>query len=79
MIDATDKTPDHHQPPTSRSTRRAIPITCTKHGTPGFTNLVVRTHGDQIELDPHVDGSCVLRLKENSARVLFEALAEWLS
>lgn len=64
-----------HQP---RGHRRVLPATCTTHGgARGYTNLVVHYRDGQIELDPHVDGSCVLRLAEDSARVLFEALREW--
>jgi hypothetical protein len=45
----------------------------------GFTNLVVtkRRDGD-VELDPHVAGCCLVRLDEDGARVLSEALQEWL-
>ncbi len=35
-----------------------------------------RTHS--IELDPHADGSCVLRLDEDAAIALRDALTEWL-
>jgi hypothetical protein len=31
-----------------------------------------------IVFDPHVTGSCVITLAEDGARVLFEALGEWL-
>jgi hypothetical protein len=59
--------------------RRAIPAHCSTHGGPaGFTNLVVRKLEGTIELDPHVDRSCVITLGEDEARVLFEALREWL-
>lgn len=61
------------------SNRRVIPTTCTRHGgTPGFTNLVVRKRAGEIELDPHVDGSCVFNLNEAAATQLFDALGEWL-
>lgn len=61
------------------SNRRVIPTTCTKHGgTPGFTNLVVRKRAGEIELDPHVDGSCVLSLDEAAATQLFAVFEEWL-
>ncbi|MDQ3763467.1 MAG: hypothetical protein M3460_18110 [Actinomycetota bacterium] len=56
-----------------------IYATCALHRGPvGFTNLAVSRLERQIEFDPHVDGSCVIRLDEDSARVLFEALREWL-
>ncbi|MGH3975902.1 MAG: hypothetical protein ACRDS9_21610 [Pseudonocardiaceae bacterium] len=61
------------------SNRRVISTTCTRHGgTPGFTNLVVRKRAGEIELDPHVDGSCVLKLNETAATQLFDVLEEWL-
>jgi hypothetical protein len=60
--------------------RRAIHATCRTHGDCiGFTNLVVTKHDDGvIELDPHVTGQCVITLAEDAARVLHEALGEWL-
>lgn len=42
----------------------------------GYTNLVVRKRDGHVELDPHVDGSCVVSL--DSAGALHEALGEWL-
>ena len=39
---------------------------------------MVRKLDGQIELDPHVDRGCVILLNETSARVLAEALTEWL-
>jgi hypothetical protein len=63
----------------SVSNRRAIPATCAQHGGPrGYTNLVVSKHDGDIELDPHVDGCCLITLDETGARVLSEALVEWL-
>jgi hypothetical protein len=38
----------------------------------------VRVVDGQIELDPHVDGSCKLRLDEDAGDVLRNALTEWL-
>jgi hypothetical protein len=59
--------------------RRVIHASCTQHGgTPGFTNLVITRRDGEIELDPHVDRGCVIRLDESGARVLSETLAEWL-
>ncbi|MDQ3763706.1 MAG: hypothetical protein M3460_19435 [Actinomycetota bacterium] len=79
MIDLPDKEDRQPSAARSRSNRRAMPATCTTHGgARGYTNLVVRQCDSYIELDPHVDGSCVLHLDEASARVLFEALQEWL-
>ncbi|HEY3689674.1 MAG TPA: hypothetical protein VGL46_05150 [Pseudonocardiaceae bacterium] len=63
----------------SVSNRHAIPVTCTHHGGPrGFANLVASKRDGEIELDPHVDGCCVILLSEDSARVLSEALVGWL-
>jgi hypothetical protein len=59
--------------------RRVIHATCTVHGGGiGWTNLVVSKRDGQVELDPHVDGSCVLTLDEDAARALHEALGAWL-
>lgn len=59
--------------------RRAIPATCTQHGgARGFTNLVVKKLDGEIELDPHVTGGCVIKLDENGATALRDALTEWL-
>jgi hypothetical protein len=44
----------------------------------GFTNLVVSQRGGEIELNPHVDGSCLLTLSEDEACALRDALTEWL-
>lgn len=64
---------------TNGSARCAIPATCTTHGGPaGYTNLLVSTCDGSVELDPHVTGSCVIRLDEDGARTLCEALTEWL-
>lgn len=59
--------------------RRVIHAHCTRHGgTPGFTNLVVSKRNGDIELDPHVDRSCVITLDEPGATELRDALTEWL-
>lgn len=59
--------------------RRTIHATCTQHGGPvGFTNLAVSKREGAIELDPHVAGCCLIKLDEDGARVLSEALQEWL-
>lgn len=57
---------------------RTIPTTCVRHGTAGFTNLRVTQRGGDIELDPHVDGGCVLRLNETAATSLLKTLGELL-
>lgn len=54
---------------TNGSTRCAIPATCTTHGGPtGYTNLLVSKRNGSVELNPHVTGSCVIRLDEHGAR-----------
>ncbi|MGH3571379.1 MAG: hypothetical protein ACRDUW_06065 [Pseudonocardiaceae bacterium] len=56
-----------------------IHASCSTHqGSVGFTNLVVSKRDGEIELDPHVDGCCVLRLDEDAACALRDALTEWL-
>jgi hypothetical protein len=55
-----------------------IPITCQIHGARGFCNLRVSKIGGEIVLDPHVAGSCVLRLNEVAATQLFDILGQWL-
>lgn len=59
--------------------RRTLPVTCALHRGPAdFANLAVTKRNGVIELDPHVAGGCVILLGEESARVLSEALQEWL-
>jgi len=59
--------------------RRTIHATCALHrGPAGFTNLGVRKLDGIIELDPHVDGSCLITLEEDAARALCAAILEWL-
>ncbi|MGH3826899.1 MAG: hypothetical protein ACRDQX_06970 [Pseudonocardiaceae bacterium] len=59
--------------------RRAIGIACTVHRGPrGFANLVVEKQGDEIVFDMHVTGACVMIFEEAPARVLRDALIEWL-
>jgi hypothetical protein len=57
---------------------RTIAITCQIHGCRGFCNLRVSKIDGEIVLNPHVDGSCVLRFDEMAATQLFEVLGEWL-
>jgi hypothetical protein len=74
VIDEPD-TPPHE----SRPNRRVIHASCSTHGgSTGFTNLVVTKRYGRIELDPHATGQCVLTLEEDAARVLHEALGQWL-
>ena len=59
--------------------RIVLPATCAVHsGSAGFTNLVIRKLDGEIEFDPHVDGSCVLRFEEDAATTLRDVLTEWL-
>ncbi len=57
---------------------RTISTTCQIHGSKGFCNLRVTKIDGEIVLNPHVDGSCVLRLDETAATQLFDMLGEWL-
>jgi hypothetical protein len=55
VIDVPPETP-HQQPvPARGGTSHAITVTCSRHGSAGFTNLMVSTRGDAIVLGPHVD------------------------
>lgn len=61
------------------TSRKVIHASCSLHGGPaGFANVVVRNVNGEIELDPHVTGSCVLRFAEHEAAVLAETITEWL-
>jgi hypothetical protein len=63
----------------TNGSRRVIHATCTQHAVArGFTNLVVSKRHGEIELDPHVDRSCVILLDESGATALRDALTEWL-
>lgn len=57
---------------------RTISVTCQIHGSKGFCNLRVTKTDGEIVLNPHVGGSCVLRLDEGAATQLFDLLGEWL-
>ncbi len=57
---------------------RTIPATCQTHGSKGYCNLRVTNVNGEIVLNPHIDGSCVLRLDRAAATQLFEAFGEWL-
>jgi hypothetical protein len=62
-----------------REPRKVIQASCSVHqGAVGFTNLVVSQRGGEIELNPHVDGSCLLTLSEDEACALRDVLIEWL-
>jgi hypothetical protein len=63
----------------SVSNRRVIHVSCLQHGgARGFTNLVASKLEGQIELNPHLDGSCVILLDEDGVCVLRDVLTEWL-
>ncbi len=57
---------------------RTFPTTCQIHGCRGFCNLRVSKVNGEIVLNPHIDGSCVLRLDRTAATHLFDILQEWL-
>jgi hypothetical protein len=73
-----------HQRPYDRAEhptrRKAIPVTCQLHRGPiGFANLMVSKEQDgSITFDPHVTGTCVISLHEESAKALRNLLTEWL-
>jgi hypothetical protein len=86
MTNATNDGPEHPANPDDRRNRRVIPATCVLHQGPiGFVNLAVRkvvtpspTVSNFVEFDPHVAGTCVIRLDEAAATQLFDLLGEWL-
>ncbi|MGB6161941.1 MAG: hypothetical protein WCF33_08370 [Pseudonocardiaceae bacterium] len=62
-----------------RPRRKAIPATCALHQGPmGFANLMVSVIDGKLVLDPHVTGSCLIRLDEAAACALRDVLTEWL-
>jgi hypothetical protein len=67
------------QQPNSDRRRVVLHASCSVHqGALGFANVVVRQRGGLIELDCHLDGSCVLTLDEDAATQLRDVLIEWL-
>jgi hypothetical protein len=69
----------HHLADHPSGRRRVIPATCQLHrAAVDFTNLLVTKRDGTIVLDPHVDGSCVIRLGEDGATTLRNTLTEWL-
>lgn len=76
MINGSNDIPLAQRPSKRRT---VIHASCSVHrGAVGFTNLVVSQRDGEIELDPHVDGSCKLTLDEDGACALRDALTEWL-
>lgn len=70
---------DGATPDASRANRKAIGVTCAVHRGPrGFANLVVEKQGNEIVLDPHVTGECVIIFDEEAATELFEVFRRWL-
>jgi hypothetical protein len=66
-------------PQRPRERRKVIHASCSVHQSAmGFTNLVVSQRNGEIELNPHVDGSCLLTLSEDEACALRDVLTEWL-
>jgi hypothetical protein len=57
---------------------RTIAITCQIHGSRGFCNLRVSKINGDIVLNPHVDGSYILRFDRTAANQLFDMLGDWL-
>jgi hypothetical protein len=75
-VSAADEPPDIQQ---LGNTPKVIRATCIKHGgARGFTNVVMRKRGGEIELDPHATGVGVLRLDEDAATVVRDTTTEWL-
>jgi hypothetical protein len=71
--------PDFYPSPSSLR-RKAIPATCQLHGGPANpTTLLVSKRDGTIVLDPHVAGSCVISLEEESATKLRDMLTDWLA
>lgn len=76
--------PDEPPPASSegqpvRARGRTIPVTCLTHGgVRQDCNLRIRREGDDIVLDPHVTGQCVIVLNEAAATAVFDLLGEWL-
>lgn len=64
--------------PTARN-HRTVGATCRTHrGCKGFCNLRMTKVNDEIMLDPHVTGCCVISLDESEARAVRDTLTEWL-
>lgn len=62
----------------SKGDRLVLSATCDQHGTRGFTNLLIESHRDEIRIDPHVMGACVLTLGREEVRRLVTCLSQWL-
>jgi hypothetical protein len=63
----------------SHSNRKVIHATCALHRGPvGFANVVLTKRGDEVELDPHVTGCCVITFEEDAATAVRDTITEWL-
>lgn len=78
MIDDVTEIPHQQSVPARGSISRAIAVTCSRHGSAKFTNLMVSTRDGAIVLDPHGANSCEITLDEAAATVLFDLLGQWL-
>jgi hypothetical protein len=63
----------------SPASRVLIACTCLTHGgAVNFTNVTLAKINGDIELDPHITRSCVLRFDEDGATALRDTLMAWL-
>ncbi|MGH3773615.1 MAG: hypothetical protein ACRDRW_19855 [Pseudonocardiaceae bacterium] len=75
----TNDTNDVPGPRWDSKCRRVIHATGVPHQGPvGFTILVMSTRSGAVEPDPHAISVRTVTLSEDRARVLRDALAEWL-
>ncbi|MFZ0121029.1 MAG: hypothetical protein WAL99_16625 [Pseudonocardiaceae bacterium] len=67
-----------NEQPRRDGNRRTIPTTCRTHpGARGFCNLRMTKADGGIMLDPHVTGSCVIELDEDSATAMRDTITDW--
>lgn len=56
-----------------------IPVSYVPHGgSRGFATLMVAKRGEEIVLDVHVTGGCVIIFDDDAAAALFDVLGTWL-
>jgi hypothetical protein len=68
-------TSDEREPP--RANRVLIAATCLTHGgAVNFTNVALTRINGEIELDPHVTRSCILRFDEDATTALHTTLGQ---
>ena len=58
--------------------RLVLSGTCLKHGTPGFTNLLVESSTVGVRFNPHVTDACTVSVDWKQAQALHDQLAQWL-